>query len=99
MCAAYRNARGVRSMISNQRIIAMLVGGEEQQVLTATENATAAHADRRIHLPRSRHQGMIAIQQRRAMAAISPPTLVNPGDEVMLITTGGVLIRTTVADP
>ncbi|MBL8310712.1 MAG: DNA gyrase subunit A [Burkholderiales bacterium] len=95
-----RNARGVRGMMleKDQRIIAMLVAGtEEQQVLTATENG---FGKRTPIVEYTRHgrgtKGMIAIQQSARNGKVVAATLVNPGDEVMLITTGGVLIRTTV---
>ena len=95
-----RNARGVRGMMleKDQRIIAMLVaGGEEQQVLTATENG---FGKRTPNIEYTRHgrgtKGMIAIQQSARNGKVVAATLVSPGDEVMLITTGGVLIRTSV---
>jgi DNA gyrase subunit A len=95
-----RNARGVRGMLldKEQRIIAMLVAeNEEQQVLTATENG---FGKRTPIIEYTRHgrgtKGMIAIQQSARNGKVIAATLVNPGDEVMLITTGGVLIRTTV---
>jgi DNA gyrase subunit A len=95
-----RNARGVRGMMleKDQRIIAMLVAeNEEQQVLTATENG---YGKRTPIIEYTRHgrgtKGMIAIQQSARNGKVIAATLVNPGDEVMLITTGGVLIRTTV---
>ncbi|MGL4230798.1 MAG: DNA gyrase subunit A, partial [Casimicrobium sp.] len=95
-----RNARGVRGMMleKDQRIIAMLVAeNEEQQVLTATENG---YGKRTPIIEYTRHgrgtKGMIAIQQSARNGKVVAATLVNPGDEVMLITTGGVLIRTTV---
>ena len=82
-----RNARGVRGMMldrEDQRIIAMLVaGGEEQQVLTATENGFGkTHADRRIHPPRPRHQGHDRHPAKSARnGKVVAATLVNPGDE------------------
>jgi DNA gyrase subunit A len=76
----------------------MLVAeGEELQVLTATENG---FGKRTPIIEYTRHgrgtKGMIAIQQSARNGKVVAATLVNPGDEVMLITTGGVLIRTTV---
>ncbi len=95
-----RNARGVRGMMldKDQRIIAMLVAeNESQQVLCATENG---FGKRTPIIEYTRHgrgtKGMIAIQQSARNGKVVAATLVNPGDEVMLITTGGVLIRTTV---
>ena len=95
-----RNARGVRGMMlePGQRLIAMLVAdNEEQQVLTATENG---YGKRTPIVEYTRHgrgtKGMIAIQQSARNGRVVAATLVAPGDEVMLITTAGVLIRTTV---
>jgi DNA gyrase subunit A len=95
-----RNARGVRGMMleKDQRIIAMLVAeNEEQQVLTATENG---YGKRTPIIEYTRHgrgtKGMIAIQQSARNGKVVAATLVRKEDEIMLITTGGVLIRTTV---
>lgn len=95
-----RNARGVRGMMleKEQRIIAMLVAeGEEQQVLCATENG---YGKRTPIVEYTRHgrgtKGMIAIQQSARNGKVVAATLVTKLDEIMLITTGGVLIRTTV---
>ena len=95
-----RNARGVRGMMleKEQRIIAMLVAeGEEQQVLCATENG---YGKRTPIVEYTRHgrgtKGMIAIQQSARNGKVVAATLVTKQDEIMLITTGGVLIRTTV---
>ncbi len=95
-----RNARGVRGMMleKEQRIIAMLVAdSEEQQVLCATENG---YGKRTPIIEYTRHgrgtKGMIAIQQSARNGKVVAATLVKKEDEIMLITTGGVLIRTTV---
>jgi DNA gyrase subunit A len=95
-----RNARGVRGMMldKDQRIIAMLVAdSEEQQVLCATENG---FGKRTPIIEYTRHgrgtKGMIAIQQSARNGKVVAATLVSKDDEIMLITTGGVLIRTTV---
>jgi len=95
-----RNARGVRGMMldKTQRIIAMLVAeNEEQQVLCATENG---FGKRTPIIEYTRHgrgtKGMIAIQQSTRNGKVVAATLVRKDDEIMLITTGGVLIRTTV---
>ena len=95
-----RNARGVRGMMLDkaQRIIAMLVAeNEEQQVLCATENG---FGKRTPIIEYTRHgrgtKGMIAIQQSARNGKVVAATLVRKDDEIMLITTGGVLIRTTV---
>jgi len=95
-----RNAHGVRGMMleGKQRVISMLVAeDEEQSVLTATENG---YGKRTPIVEYTRHgrgtKGMIAIQQTARNGQVVAAALVRPGDEVMLISTGGVLIRTRV---
>src|SRR5574337_243217 len=97
-----REARGVRGMTleEGQRVIAMLVAkGEELSVLTATANG---YGKRTPVAEYTRHgrgtKGMIAIQTSERNGALVAAVLVEPKDEVMLISTGGVLIRTKVAD-
>jgi DNA gyrase subunit A len=96
-----RNAHGVRGMQLDrgQRVISMLVAVDEQQsVLTATENG---YGKRTPIVEHTRHgrgtKGMIAIQQTARNGKVVAAALVNPDDEVMLISTGGVLIRTKVS--
>jgi len=95
-----RNAHGVRGMAldNGQRVISMLVAEDEQQsVLTATENG---YGKRTPIVEYTRHargtKGMIAIQQSERNGQVVAAALVLPDDEVMLISTGGVLIRTPV---
>ena len=96
-----RTAHGVRGMMldKGQRVISMLVAEDEQQsVLTATENG---YGKRTPIVEYTRHgrgtKGMIAIQQTARNGKVVAAALVLPDDEVMLISTGGVLIRTKVA--
>ena len=97
-----RNARGVRGMMleEGQTVIALLVAGDEtQSVLTATENGYGKRTPiTEIHPPWPRHQGMIAIQTSSRNGRVVGAVLVMPSDEIMLITTGGVLVRTRVAE-
>jgi len=95
-----RGAHGVRGMLLDrrQRVISMLVAEDEQQsVLTATENG---YGKRTPIVEYTRHgrgtKGMIAIQQSGRNGQVVAAALVRPDDEVMLISTGGVLIRTPV---
>ena len=97
-----RTARGVRGMNldEGQQVIALLVAENEQQsVLTATENG---YGKRTPITEYTRHgrgtKGMIAIQQSERNGKVVAATLVDANDEIMLITTGGVLIRTRVAE-
>ena len=97
-----REARGVRGMNieDSQRVIAMLVTEDDARcVLTATENG---YGKRTPVAEYTRHgrgtKGMIAIQTSERNGRLVGACLVEPSDEVMLISTGGVLIRTRVAD-
>ena len=96
-----RTAHGVRGMLLDrgQRVISMLVAEDEEQcVLTATENG---YGKRTPIVEHTRHgrgtKGMIAIQQSERNGQVVAAALVRADDEVMLISTGGVLIRTKVS--
>jgi DNA gyrase subunit A len=95
-----RDARGVRGMSleDNQRVIAMLVARDEiHSVLTATENGYGKRTPV-TEYPRHRRgtKGMIAIQTSERNGPLVGAALVEPKNEVMLISTTGVLIRTPV---
>jgi len=97
-----RGARGVRGMnlAKGGKVIALLVAEDEAlSVLTATENG---YGKRTPITEYTRHgrgtQGMIAIQTSERNGKVVAATLVSPEDEIMLITSGGVLIRTRVKE-
>ncbi len=97
-----RQARGVRGMMldEGQFIVSMLVApSEELTVLTATENG---YGKRTAISEYTRHgrgtKGMIAIQTSERNGALVGAVLVDDRDEIMLISTGGVMIRTSVTD-
>jgi DNA gyrase subunit A len=97
-----RNARGVRGMMleDGQTVISLLVAGDESQsVLTATENG---YGKRTSIVEYTRHgrgtKGMIAIQTSSRNGKVVGAVLVDASDEIMLITTGGVLVRTRVSE-
>ena len=97
-----RVARGVRGMrlSGGQKVISLLVAENETvSVLTATENG---YGKRTPITEYTRHgrgtQGMIAIQTSARNGNVVAATLVEESDEIMLITTGGVLIRTRVKE-
>ncbi|HEV8644680.1 MAG TPA: DNA gyrase subunit A [Burkholderiales bacterium] len=97
-----RVARGVRGMklSGGQKVISLLVADNENlSVLTATENG---YGKRTPIAEYTRHgrgtQGMIAIQTSARNGNVVAATLVEESDEIMLITTGGVLIRTRVKE-
>ena len=95
-----RNARGVRGMklSENQQVLSLLIASsEEQSVLVATENGFG----KRTVLSEFRKsgrgtQGVKAIQVSDRNGIVIAAKLVGDHDEIMLITTGGVLIRTRV---
>ena len=97
-----RGARGVRGMKlqDGQAVISLLVAEDDQQtVLVATENGFG----KRTVLADFRHsgrgtQGVKAIADSERNGVVIAAKLVNDDDEVMLITTGGVLIRTRVSE-
>ncbi|SMB28850.1 DNA gyrase (type II topoisomerase), subunit A [Sterolibacterium denitrificans] len=95
-----RGARGVRGMWleAGQTVISMLVAeNEDCSVLTATENG---YGKRTAIGEYTRHgrgtKGMIAIQTSERNGKVVGALLVQPEDHLMLISTGGVLIRTAV---
>jgi len=97
-----RAAAGVRGMKlqAKQKVISLLTAGEESQsVLTATENG---YGKRTPVAEYTRHgrgtQGMIAIQASDRNGKLIGAQLVSKEDEIMLIASGGVLIRTRVAE-
>ena len=96
-----RTARGVRGMWldEGQRVISMLVAADESQsVLTATENGFGKRTPIAEYTQHGRGtKGMIAIQTSDRNGKLIGAVLVGEADQVMLISTGGVLIRTQVS--
>ncbi|MFN5513080.1 MAG: DNA gyrase subunit A [Burkholderiales bacterium] len=97
-----RAARGVRGMQleEGQNVIAMLVAETEtQSVLTATENGFGKRTPITEYTRHGRGtKGMIAIQTSERNGRVVGAVLVESTDEIMLITTGGVLVRTRVSE-
>jgi DNA gyrase subunit A len=97
-----RATRGVRGMklAAKQQVLSLLIAENDQQtVLVATENGYG----KRTVLADFRHSGRgtqgvkaIAISERNGLVVAAK--LVNEEDEIMLITTGGILIRTRVKE-
>ena len=97
-----RVTRGVRGMklAPKQQVLSLLIADNDQQtVLVATENGFG----KRTVLADFRHSGRgtqgvkaIAVSERNGLVVAAK--LVNEDDEIMLITTGGVLIRTRVKE-
>ncbi|MCP5277167.1 MAG: DNA gyrase subunit A [Thiobacillus sp.] len=97
-----RVSRGVRGikMPAGAEVISLLVAqSDDEQVLAATENGYG----KRTPVGEYRHtgrgtQGVIAISTSARNGKVVAAVLVESDDEVMLITTGGVLIRTRVKE-
>ena len=97
-----RTARGVRGMRlpdADTLISLVVVDDEHQSVLTATENG---YGKRTKVAEYTRHgrgtKGMVAIQTSERNGRVVSAKLVSEKDETMLITTGGVLIRSSVSE-
>jgi DNA gyrase subunit A len=97
-----RNAAGVRGMKlgKGQRVKSLLTSSDEKlSVLSATENGYGKRTPVSEYTRHGRGtQGMIAIQCSERNGKLIGAQLVGAEDEIMLITTGGVLIRTRVAE-
>ena len=97
-----RNARGVRGMKlpDNQQVLSLLVAfSESESVLVATENGYGKRTQLSEFRRSSRGtQGVKAIQVSDRNGILVAARLVGDHDEIMLITTGGVLIRTRVSE-
>jgi DNA gyrase subunit A len=99
-----RQATGVRGMRlpddRGWRVVCMLVAKDDKQtVLTATENGFGKRTPIAEYTRHGRGGlGMIAIQTTERNGKVVAATLVSPEDEIMLITSGGVLIRTRVKE-
>ncbi len=95
-----RTAGGVRGMKlpGGDKVIALIIG-TEGTVLTVTENGYGKRTQLD-EFPRHRRggQGVIAIQTSDRNGALVAAVLVQDDDEIMLITTGGTLVRTRVSE-
>ncbi|MEQ1602363.1 MAG: DNA gyrase subunit A [Methylophilaceae bacterium] len=97
-----RNTRGVRGMKlgAKQQVLSLIIAEDDKQtVLVATENGYG----KRTVLSSFRHsgrgtQGVKAIATSERNGLVVAARLVNDEDEIILITTGGVLIRTRVKE-
>jgi DNA gyrase subunit A len=108
-----RGVRGM-NLAAEQKVIAMLVAPAEasdsavlaedgvaapSSVLTATENGFGKRTPIAEYTRHGRGtKGMIAIQTSERNGKVVAASLVSPEDQIMLITTGGVLVRTRVSE-
>ena len=90
--------RGMR-LPENGRIVSLLTAeiGSDLQVLTATQNGYGKRTPIEDYSRKGKGgQGIIAIDTGERNGELVGAALVSPNDDLMLITSGGVLIRTKV---
>jgi len=93
-----RTASGVRGMKlkEGEKIISLIIASEGT-VLNITENGYGKRTKLEEFTCHKRGgQGLIAIQTSERNGAVIGAVLVNDSDEIMLITDGGILVRTRV---
>ncbi len=92
-----RTARGVRGMKlqDEQQVISLIIPDEGCQILTASENGYGKRTDVSEYPVRGRGtQGVIAIQQTERNGRLVGAIQVTEGEQMMLITDQGTLVRT-----
>lgn len=93
-----RNARGVRGirLAKGQQVISLIIV-DEGDVLTVTENGYGKRTSISEYAVRGRGgQGVISIQTSERNGNVVGAALVSQDDELMLITSGGTLVRIRV---
>ena len=99
-----RTARGVRGikLAEGQKVISMIIAERELDdgtILTATERGYGKRTRLTDYTRQGRGgQGVISIQVNDRNGKVVGAALVEENDEVMLITDGGILVRTRVSE-
>jgi DNA gyrase subunit A len=96
-----RTAKGVRGikLAENQKVIALIVAEPEGSILTATENGFGKRTDIAEYRESGRGaQGVISIHVNERNGSVVRAIQVVDGDEVMLISDKGTLVRLRVKD-
>ncbi len=94
-----RTARGVRGirLAEGQKVIALVRADDDSQILTVTENGYGKRTCMTEHPLRGRGgQGVISITLSERNGKAISAVRVKDGDEIMLISKGGTLVRTRV---
>ncbi|MEE9254384.1 MAG: DNA gyrase subunit A [Pseudomonadales bacterium] len=92
-----RTARGVRGirLLGDHRVIALIIPQEGCEVLTASEHGFGKRTDvAQFPLKGRATQGVIAMQTSARNGRLVGAVQVHPGDEIMLISDRGTLVRT-----
>ncbi|MBQ1784986.1 MAG: DNA topoisomerase (ATP-hydrolyzing) subunit A [Gammaproteobacteria bacterium] len=96
-----RTAAGVRGIKlgAGDRVVSLIVPRSEGTILTATENGYGKRTALDEYPSRSRGtQGVISIKVDERNGKVIDAIQVNDTDQIMLITNGGTLVRTRVAE-
>ena len=96
-----RTAAGVRGIKlgEGQQVISLMIAREDARVLTATENGFGKCTPVEDYPVRGRGgMGVISISTNERNGDQVGAVIVDEDDEIMLITNGGTLVRTRVAD-
>lgn len=94
-----RSAKGIRGirLQEKQSVISLLIVDEECTILTATENGFGKRTAVSEYPTKGRGgQGVIAIQTSQRNGQVVGALKVGSGDEIMLISDGGTLVRTSI---
>jgi DNA gyrase subunit A len=94
-----RNAAGVRGIRlgDGHKVISLIVVDDEASILTSTENGYGKRTPASDYPTKGRGtQGVISIQTSERNGAVIGAVQVKAGDEIMLISNGGTLVRTSV---
>jgi DNA gyrase subunit A len=98
MGRAARGVRGIR-LTSDQRVIALIIPDPDTTILTATENGYGKRTCIDDYPMQGRGgQGVIGIQTTERNGPVVGACAVHEGDEIMLISSNGTLIRTPAND-
>lgn len=94
-----RSAKGVRGirLQEKQFVISLLIVDAQCTILTATENGFGKRTQVSEYPTKGRGgQGVIAIQTSDRNGQVVGALKVGPSDEIMLISDGGILVRTSI---
>ncbi|MGO1247578.1 MAG: DNA topoisomerase (ATP-hydrolyzing) subunit A [Oceanisphaera sp.] len=96
-----RTAAGVRGIRlgANDKVVSLIVPRGEGPILTVTENGYGKRTSLAEYPTRSRGtMGVVSIKVGERNGAVVGATQVDDGHEIMLITNGGILVRTRVLE-
>ncbi|MDD1781761.1 DNA topoisomerase (ATP-hydrolyzing) subunit A [Enterovibrio sp. ZSDZ35] len=96
-----RTAAGVRGikLPENDKVVSLIVPHNDGDVLTVTENGYGKRTELSEYPAKSRAtQGVVSIKVSERNGCVVGAVQVEAGDEFMMITNGGTLVRTRVAE-